>query len=324
MLLSIQHETRLTYSEPVAETVFELRMAPPSDDDQTNLGYRLRTWPAAPVTSYRDGFGNQVDLFNRRAPYRALVVRATTIARTHRRIGDVRLAEVPWQPRCPGAGVGIDVCEFLGPSPLVGRSAALDAFVAALPRPSGSLLSVVQSVVDAVRHGLRYEPRATTARTPLDEVLALGRGVCQDHAHLFLGACRALGLPARYVSGYVHAPGARATHAWCQVWADRSGWIDVDPTHGNFLDDNYVATAFGRDYADVPPNRGVWKGLAEETIRVAVKTAALERVPADWTEWAERSPRDGDSWTGKAQRPRRLRGPRERLGYRQQQGQQQQ
>jgi transglutaminase-like putative cysteine protease len=322
MLLSIQHETKLTYSQPVSETVVEVRMAPPSNEDQTNLGYRLRITPGAPVTSYRDGFGNRVDLFNMLSPYRELVVRATTVARTHRRIGDVRLAELAWPP--PPERISAEAFEFLQPSPLVDHSPALEAFVAELPAPSGSLLSVVQSVIDAVRRRLRYEKKVTTARTPVGEALALGRGVCQDYSHLLLGACRALGLPARYVSGYVHAPGELATHAWCQVWTESSGWIDVDPTHGNFLDDNYVATAFGRDYADVPPNRGVWKGLAEETIQVAVKTEALERMPHDWSEWGADGPRAGDSWTQKAQRPRRFHGPKAHLGYRQQQGQQQQ
>ena len=120
----------------------------------------------------------------------------------------------------------------------------------------------------------------TTARTPVSEALALGRGVCQDFAHLFLGACRGLGLPARYVSGYVNHPGEIATHAWCQVWAgDRVGWVDVDPTRGEFVADDYVVTAVGRDYSDVPPNRGLWKGRAEETITVSVKVEPVDRVP---------------------------------------------
>ena len=99
MLLRIQHETKLTYSEPVTETVFEVRMAPPSDEDQTNLGYHLRIVPSAPVTIYRDGFGNRVDLFNILTSYQELIIRATSIVRTHRGASpESRLAGVDWAP----------------------------------------------------------------------------------------------------------------------------------------------------------------------------------------------------------------------------------
>jgi transglutaminase-like putative cysteine protease len=322
MLLNIQHETRLTYSEPVCETVFEVRMSPPSDDDQTNLGYRLRITPAAPVTSYRDGFGNRVDLFNVLEPYRELVIRATTVARTHRRDGAARLAEAG---SARDASVPLEALEYLQPSPLVGPSAELAAFVASIALPDDQPLpDVVQSIVGAVRERLAYEKKVTTARTPVGEVLSLGRGVCQDFTHLFLGACRTLGLPARYVSGYVDGTGELATHAWCQVWADRVGWVDVDPTRGIFPDDHYVVTALGRDYSDVPPNRGVWKGLADETITVVVKIEPIDRVPPNWSEWGNTSPPPGESWSQQSNRPRRAPGPSLRTAYRQQQSQQQQ
>ena len=98
MLLRIQHETKLSYSDPVSETVFDVRMAPPSDEDQTNLGYRLRIVPSAPVTIYRDGFGNRVDLFNIFTPYSELVIRATSIVRTHRgTTPESRLSEIAWE-----------------------------------------------------------------------------------------------------------------------------------------------------------------------------------------------------------------------------------
>lgn len=286
MLLRIQHETKLSYSEPVSETVFEVRMAPPSDEDQTALRYRLRITPQAPVTSYRDGFGNRVDLFNVAKPYRELVVQATSFVRTHRRPAGERLAGVD----CPAPGSEpepAEALEFLRPSPLVDRGAALDAFLGGLPCPSGPMLGALRGIVEAVRGRLKYEKKVTTARTPLSEAMALGRGVCQDIAHLFLGTCRGLGLPARYVSGYVNHPGELATHAWCQVWAgDRAGWVDVDPTAGVFPGDDHVVTAVGRDYSDVPPNRGVWKGRAEESIAVSVAVDPVDRVPLEWNEWA--------------------------------------
>ncbi len=297
MLLRIQHETTLCYSEPVSETVFEVRMAPSSDEDQTNLGYRLRIVPGAPVTIYRDGFGNRIDLFNILASYRELIIRATSIVRTHRAgSAESRLADVVWTPGV-SQSLPLETFEYLRPSPLVKPGPELDAFLAALPHPEGRLFDVTQQLTHAVQRSLAYEKKVTTARTPVGEALRLGRGVCQDFAHLFLGACRGLGLPARYVSGYVHQPGEVATHAWCQVWAGKSGWVDVDPTRDSLVDDEYVKIAVGRDYSDVPPNRGVWKGRADETISVTVTVDQIPRVPTDWSDWAiTPAPRPAASW----------------------------
>ena len=137
MLLRIHHETKLSYSEPVTETVFEVRMAPPSDEDQTNLGYRLRIMPAAPVTIYRDGFGNRVDLFNILTSYRELIIRATSIVRTHRGSSpESRLAGVEWDPDSAEFHA-LETLEYLQPSPLVNRSPELDEFLAGLPRAVG-------------------------------------------------------------------------------------------------------------------------------------------------------------------------------------------
>jgi transglutaminase-like putative cysteine protease len=284
MVLKIEHETRLSYSAPVTETVFEVRMAPPSDEDQTALSYQLRIEPAAPVTSYRDGFGNRVDLFNVPSAYSALTVRATSYVRVHRRPAGERLHGVEWPTSAP---LNIDAMEYLRPSRLVDHGPELTAFVAGLPRPRGPLLAALGGLMVAVRGHLKYEKRVTSVHTPLGEALALGRGVCQDIAHLFLGACRLLGLPSRYVSGYVNHPGEIATHAWCQVWAgERVGWVDVDPTAGEFPADDHVVVARGRDYADVPPNRGVWQGKAEEAMAVLVTVEAVERVPLEWEGWA--------------------------------------
>jgi len=288
MLLRISHETKLTYTSPVSETVFEVRMGPPTDEDQTTLAYRLRTTPQAPVTSYRDGLGNRVDLFNIPKPYAELLILATSYVRTHRRPTAARL-EGPARGLVEGAN-SVEAMEYLDPSPLVDQSPALDDFIADLPRPSDAACSgadYVQSLMDAVHGRLKFESAVTKSRTRASESLALGRGVCQDFAHLFVGACRGVGLPARYVSGYVNHPGEIATHAWAQVWGgERTGWVDVDPTVRKFVADDHVAIAFGRDYSDVPPNRGLWKGRAEETIAVTVTVEPVDRVPLEWNEWS--------------------------------------
>ncbi len=325
MLLRVQHETKLSYSEPVSETVFDVRMAPPSDEDQTNLGYRLRIDPAAPVTIYRDGFGNRVDLFNILSAYHELIIRATSIVRTHRGSApESRLAELEWVADAAESLGARDLAEYLQPSPLVKPCPELDEFVAGLPRPEGRLLDVVNRLTEAVQTRLVYEKKVTSARTPVGEALRLSRGVCQDFAHLFLAACRGIGLPARYVSGYIHQPGEIATHAWCQVWTGKNGWVDVDPTRSTLASDDYIKLAVGRDYSDVPPNRGVWKGRADETIAVTVKVDPIERVPADWSDWsANQAPWSAASWIQSQSRQERAKA-NPQAGYRQQQGQQQQ
>lgn len=337
MLLRISHETKLSYTSPVSETVFEVRMAPPSNEDQTAMGYNLRIGPQAPVTSYRDGFGNRVDLFNIASYYRELIIQATSFVRTHRRNGLDRLQEVH---QGDGEHEPIETVEYLQHSPLVDRSEALSGFVSTLPEPSGSYSAIIRRILDAIHHRLGFEEQVTTARTPLGEVLELGRGVCQDFAHLFLGVCRNQGIPARYVSGYINHPGEIATHAWCQVWAGpKAGWVDVDPTRGDFVGDDHVVTAIGRDYSDVPPNRGLWKGRAEESIAVSVKVEPIERIPMEWNEWAPMGMRPGSmnfsqfqsqrmgSQAVQTQRSTRSAYPNQRsprAGLHQQQGQQQQ
>jgi transglutaminase-like putative cysteine protease len=333
MLLRISHETKLSYTSPVAETVFEVRMAPPTDDDQTNLGYRLRTTPQATVTPFRDGMGNRVDMFNVTKPYQQLVILATSYVRTHRRPGPSRLQGLT---RLGEGEVGIDAIELLQPSPLVDKSEALDQFVASLPQLSEATSAVgfLETLMEAVRDRLIFEPEVTKVRTPVSEALTLGRGVCQDIAHLFIAACRGLGLPARYVSGYVNHPGEIATHAWCQIWGgDRVGWVDVDPTDKSFVADDHVAIAFGRDYSDVPPNKGQWRGQAEETISVVVNVEPVDRVPMEWNEWSLPNPRAGMLQSQRmgnmfqSQRSGRSPYPNQRpygAGLHQQQGEQQQ
>ena len=158
----------------------------------------------------------------------------------------------------------------------------------------------------------------------------MGRGVCQDFAHVFIGVCRLKGIACRYVSGYVHQPGELATHAWCQMWGGTAvGWVDIDPTHEVWPGNDHVVTAVGRDFDDVPPNRGVWKSSgAEESMIVNVQVQPVDRLPTDLTD-----PTTAPAWTNAAPTvPRvilppdrnRMNQQQRRPAYRQQQSQQQQ
>ena len=131
-----------------------------------------------------------------------------------------------------------------------------------------------------VRGRMKYETGATHVRTLADEALSAGHGVCQDFAHVLIGVCRLHGIPARYVSGYLYDPkatenGSSASHAWVDIWDSERGWVSLDPTHDREQTDRYVRVGVGRDYADVPPTRGVYKGKAKEQLEVAVRIRGL-------------------------------------------------
>ncbi len=319
MLLRIDHETRLTYTTPITEAVSEVRTAPPSQDDQTVLGYRLRVTPTAPITNYRDGFGNRVELFNLLAPTAEVVITSSACVRVQRASAAEAAGAVPFAPELARH---VDAAEYLRASPKVDFADPVRAFAAAVSLPDGvSVRAAAEILMDAVRNQLVYEKRVTAAHTRVSEALGLGQGVCQDFAHLFIAGARLRGIAARYVSGYVHAPGEIATHAWAQVWVGPEvGWANIDPTHGRWVGAEHVVTAVGRDFSDVPPNRGVWKGTAEETIAVTVNVRPVDRVPADLVE-----PASGPGWFGSTAAPGAgpSHQPRARA-YRQQQSQQQQ
>ena len=289
MLLKITHKTRLDYTCEVEGTIFEARMAPRSDDDQTTHWYQLTSTPNAPLTSYRDGDGNRVDLFNIFNPYTSLTVQADSYVRTHRRDSSARLKDETTFVKS-GDVIGLELREFLKPSALILNGEKLRQFADSIYWPDWETgTGRAQRLMDALGGRLNYESAVTHAWSSVEEVLSLNVGVCQDFAHVLIGLARLKGLPARYVSGYINQPGQIATHAWAQVWfGPRAGWIDMDPTRGIFATDDHVTVAFGRDYSDVPPNRGLWVGNAVESIDVIVEISQVDRLPADISDFSPR------------------------------------
>lgn len=289
MLLRIIHQTKLKYSAEVSGTIFEARMAPRSDEDQTSLAYSLTSSPTAPLTSYRDGDGNRIDLFNISQPYTSLSVTATSHVRTHRRDGYTRLKTESLTQFNAGT-LSMELGELLKASPLVPFSANMAEFAASIDWPADEMATArAERLMHAVGDRLTYAPAVTHAWSSAEEVLEHNSGVCQDFAHILIGLARLKGLPARYVSGYIYQPGQIATHAWAQVWfGPMAGWIDIDPTRSGFATNDHVTVAFGRDYSDVPPNRGVWSGMASESIDVAVEITEVDRLPSDFNGFTPR------------------------------------
>jgi transglutaminase-like putative cysteine protease len=269
MWLRIEHRTSFSYDAPIAEAYTELRLRPLAGGGQHCGSFRLETNPpGVRVREYRDHFGNEVLHFDVLEPHDRLEVTATSEVMTPPAFVDAG--------RPPGP---LERHDYLLPTEHAPFSDPIRAFVARHPADGEGAAQRACELMGAALEELVYEPGVTDVRTRADEALALGRGVCQDFAHILLAACRVEGIPARYVSGYLYDPAAAdgdaESHAWVDAWDDEHGWVSLDPTHDREQNEHYVRVATGRDYADVPPTRGVWRGAARETLDVAVTLRQL-------------------------------------------------
>lgn len=267
---------------PVAENYNEVRLQPVSDHAQECHRFELATSPAARVQRYHDFHLNLVDHFYLTEPHAALAVEARSEVTTFGQRARVaaaafpmnRLAECRRLERCfdflqrsDRVGLDVDVWRFAHDA----AGGIEDAWVAA------------QAMSALVHREFTYDPEATTVKTSMLEALRLRRGVCQDFAHVLLGMCRSLGIPARYVSGYLYTGddaslrGELASHAWVEVFLPGHDWLPLDPTNNRPADEHHVKVAVGRDYTDAAPLRGNFKGRAEQTMNVELK---IERLPA--------------------------------------------
>jgi len=261
MRLRIIHTTTFTYDEPVSEAYMEMRLTPLNAGGQRCESFRLSTDPSGDVREYSDRFGNRVRHFDSLAPHERLVVSARSEVSTPEGFVD------------PERDLSIlDAYDCLQPTVYAPATEAILAFARSCVEP-GDAVATAERVMHAVHGVLAYAPGTTSVKTTAAEALNSGRGVCQDFTHLMIASCRALELPARYVSGYVFAPQrgtASASHAWTDVFVSGRGWVSLDPTHDCSQTDHHVRLAVGRDYSDVPPTRGVYKGQGKETMAVDV------------------------------------------------------
>lgn len=262
MKLRITHTTTFSYDGVVSEAYMEMRLTPLDAGGQRCDTFRLSTDPPAEASAYADRFGNRVRSFDALAPHDRLVVRARSEVSTPAEFAD------PEQELSL-----LDAYDYRQPTAYTPHAPALVAFADGCMVP-GDAVATVETACRAVHRAIAYTPGSTNVKTTADEALAAGRGVCQDFAHVMIAACRILGLPSRYVSGYVFAPRrsmASASHAWVDVFVAGRGWVSMDPTHDASQTDHYVRLAVGRDYADVTPTRGVYKGAGRESMAVDVK-----------------------------------------------------
>jgi len=290
MKYKVHHITKYSYSQAVNLSYNMGWVAPRSFRGQEVRDFQLIITPEPlEVHFHQDFFGNTLAYFALHTPHTALTINAQSEIAIEPLHVQVPLDYISWDDFVKQLAVKNlswqSVKPFTLPSSLVPTGAFLAAYArASFPRGK-PLFTAIRDFMTRIFHEFDYTPRFTTISTPLTEVLAARKGVCQDFAHLAIGCLRSLGLPARYVSGYIetYAPdsegglvGSAASHAWFSAYLPNFGWVDFDPTNNQIPTHQHITVAWGRDYADVPPVKGVMYGSGEQTLAVDV---FVERQP---------------------------------------------
>lgn len=294
MKYKITHTTKYAYSEPAPVCHNEVRLTPREDPWQRCEEHRLLIKPDPADLGQRfDYFGNQLNYFSILEAHRGLNV--TAVTRLDVSTATLPRANVspPWETvrdalRQDITPAGLDIYQFVYDSPRIRSTAPLVSYAAESFPPRRPIMEAVLELTHRIHQQFTYDPKATSVHTPLEKAFAARRGVCQDFAHVQIACLRGLGLAARYVSGYLRTlpppgkprlVGADASHAWISVYCGEVGWVDFDPTNDVIPSVHHITLAWGRDYDDVCPIRGVFIGGGQHTMSVSVDVEPLEGPP---------------------------------------------
>ncbi len=306
----IRHLTKFVYKTPVSESIMETRMHPRSDANQRCLTFQLSVTPRCRVFSYRDHLSNNVHHFDIPVQHSQLVIVAESLVEMQPQAPmPTSLPYDAWQELDQEVHEG-DFWEMLLPSEFATPTAELEAFAAHLNlQRRDDPLTVLHQLNEQIYRYFDYKPKSTRADSPIDVALTSRAGVCQDFAHIAIALIRTkLRIPCRYVSGYLyhggdaqsqkHRSDDSATHAWIEAFLPELGWVGFDPTNNLIAGERHIRTAIGRDYADVPPTHGMFRGRTRSELTVAVRvtpseaTPQLDRelpVPEDWSVLVEKA-----------------------------------
>ncbi len=289
MIYSVRHTTTFHYEPAIRESVMEVRLQPRSDGDQRLLSFTLKIDPAANVMQYRDFIGNTVHHFDIAGSHTLLKVSA------HSTI-EIQPSTPPQLSECgdwndlDALVASADYWEMLLPSHFVQSSGALDKLAGELKcERRGNPLGLLTELNSAIYQAFSYVPHSTKVDSPIEDALSSRQGVCQDFAHIMIALVRRLRIPCRYVSGYMfhrdetekERSAEGASHAWVEAQLPGLGWVAFDPTNNLVGGDRHIRVAIGRDYADVPPTRGVYKGDAQSELSVAVTVGPVDKEPVE-------------------------------------------
>ena len=277
--LQVVHTTRVSYSAPVRASFNEARMTPLTIPAQVTLESRITAGPGVSVWTYCDYWGTFVSVFDITDPHDSLTIRAQATVETGQGLADAAPARLPWKELRAQTSSG-RLLEFLLPTPLTTVTPDVAATVIDAVRDADPVEAATE-IASRVRAQVSYMAGSTGVRTNAQEAWDQGQGVCQDMAQLTVALLREAGLPARYVSGYLHAdpsaePGQTVvgeSHAWVEYWA--GSWLPCDPTSGAPVRERHVVVARGRDYTDIPPLKGIYHGAPTSSLDVTVEVTRL-------------------------------------------------
>ena len=281
MFYSIRHLTRFRYKTPVSESLMELRMHPRTEGPQRCLSFLISIDPRTRVYQYRDYLGNAVDHFDVPGHHRELKIVAEALVEIDP-FPELpnRLEPSAWDELDAQAAAG-DYWEMLMPSQFAEPTEALLSLIEPLRvRRRDDPLSFLRELNAAIYEWFEYVPKATRVDSPIDHAIEARKGVCQDFAHIMTALVRHVRIPCRYVSGYVYRRSENqdrspesASHAWVEALLPNLGWVGFDPTNNLIAGDRHIRTAIGRDYADVPPTKGIFRGKSESHLTVSVRVS---------------------------------------------------
>jgi transglutaminase-like putative cysteine protease len=286
MFYSIRHLTQFRYDSAVRESLMELRMHPRTEGAQRCLSFDLSVDPRAQVDSYRDYLGNSVHHFDVPGKHAQLRIIAESLVEVQTADPLPQLDSDSWA-RLDALIAAGDYWEMVMPSQFAQPTTALARLIEDLQvHRRGDPLSFLKELNAAIYDWFDYVPKATRVDSPIDHAIEARKGVCQDFAHIMTALVRHVRIPCRYVSGYV-CPSAEAadrspqgaSHAWVEALLPGIGWVGFDPTNNLITNDRHIRTAIGRDYADVPPTKGLFKGNAASELAVSVRVALSGAPP---------------------------------------------
>ncbi len=291
MIYSVRHRTTYEYEDPVSVSHHVVRLTPRNFPGQTCRKSKISVAPIPPSNaSCNDYFGNGQTFFTLQEPHQRLIVEANSELEVFPAMVPDLSASLGWEKvarflTTDHSAEGLNAYQYVFDSQRVRANRELADYARASFPAGRPVLEAAFDLTRRIHRDFIFDSKATEVSTPVETFFEKRRGVCQDFAHLQIACMRSIGLPARYVSGYLRTLppkgrprliGADASHAWCSTWSPGAGWIDFDPTNNCIPADGHITVAWGRDYSDVCPIHGVLLGGAKHTLDVGVDVMPLE------------------------------------------------